>query len=383
MNTPSNNPGRLLRVLVVCPSWVGDVVMATPALRLIRDSMPGVFLGALVRPGMDQVLSGTTFFDEIHVDRAAGVMGPKMAGAKIRPRKYDAALLLSNSLRTALVTRIAGIPRRIGYSRDGRGVLLTDRLIAPLRDEDSPGTGKWAIVPACVYYWHAAQYLCDVAANGSARTDVQHDADEVLSAETSLPSHAQMELGTTDEDESAAFDLRQRAGVASDGQFVVLNPGGNNEAKRWPADRFAAIGSFVRDTSNLRVLVSGAPNERDLCDTIASQIGHGAVSLPAHGVSLGSLKAIIKRASLMVTNDTGPRHMAAAFGVPLVSLFGPTDHRWTTIPAPAGERIIVADPTLDPSASANDHPDRCAIDKISIGTVQSAVEELLKASRPS
>ncbi|MCA9279976.1 MAG: glycosyltransferase family 9 protein [Phycisphaeraceae bacterium] len=368
---------RFLRVLVVCPSWVGDVVMATPALRLIRDSMPGVFLGALVRPGIDQVLSGTTFFDEIHVDRAAGVMGPKMAGAKIRPRKYDAALLFSNSLRTALVTRIAGIPRRIGYARDGRGVLLTDRLTAPQRDDDAPGSGKWAIVPACMYYWHAAQYLCDVAANNSSKTDTLRNVNTVLQADTPLPAHARIELGTTDEDESAANEVLRSAGVEPDDTYVILNPGGNNEAKRWPADRFAAIGSYIHDTFGLRVLVSGAPNERELCDAIAQQVGDGAVSLPAHGLTLGSLKSIIRRSELMLTNDTGPRHMAAAFDVPLISLFGPTDHRWTTIPAPAGERIIVADPTLDPKESSNDHPDRCAIDRITVEAVRDEVGEML------
>src|SRR5688572_19153197 len=98
-----------MRLLVVCPSWVGDAVMATPALRLLRDAMPGGFIGGLVRPGIDEVLAGTEFFDEVHVERAAGVMGPKHAAAKVRPRRYEAALLLTNSFSTALITRIAGI----------------------------------------------------------------------------------------------------------------------------------------------------------------------------------------------------------------------------------------------------------------------------------
>src|ERR1043165_5228089 len=113
------------------PSWVGDAVMATPALRLIRAGPPGAFIGALVRPGIDQVLAGTNFFDEVHVEAAAGVMGPKHAAAKVRPRRYDTALLFTNSFSTALIVRVAGIPRRIGYARDARSLLLTDRLLAP------------------------------------------------------------------------------------------------------------------------------------------------------------------------------------------------------------------------------------------------------------
>src|SRR5690349_1107621 len=117
-----------LRLVVICPSWVGDVVMATPALRLLRSRLKGSFIGGLVRPGMDELLAGTDFFDEVHVERAGGVMGPKFAAAKLRPRRYDAALLLTNSFSTALIARIAGVPRRVGYNRDARGLLLTDRL---------------------------------------------------------------------------------------------------------------------------------------------------------------------------------------------------------------------------------------------------------------
>src|SRR5215510_6804988 len=91
-----------LRLLVVCPSWVGDAVMATPALRLLRDSLKGSFIGGLVRPGIDQVLSGTGFFDQVHVERSRGVMGPKRVAAAVRPMRYDTALLLTNSFSTAL-----------------------------------------------------------------------------------------------------------------------------------------------------------------------------------------------------------------------------------------------------------------------------------------
>src|SRR5262245_57469670 len=117
---------RPLRLLIVLPSWVGDVTMATPTLRTIRVTLPGVFIGGLCRPGIDQLLAGTSFFDELHVERASGVFGPKFVAAKLRPRRYDTALLLTNSFSTALTVRIAGIPRRIGYDRDARGLLLTD-----------------------------------------------------------------------------------------------------------------------------------------------------------------------------------------------------------------------------------------------------------------
>jgi ADP-heptose:LPS heptosyltransferase len=98
------------------------------------------------------------------------------------------------------------------------------------------------------------------------------------------------------------------------------------------------------------------------------------------GVTLSSLKSIVRRAKLMVTNDTGPRHLAAAFGVPLVSLFGPTDHRWTTIPTRPGapELLLLADPDLPANEVANDHPERCRIDRIEFAAVRAATDTALQ-----
>lgn len=364
-------PRRPLRLLVVMPSWLGDCVMATPLLRHLRRSLPGCFIGGLVRPGMDELLDGAGFFDEVHVERASGVMGPKHAAAKIRPRRYDTSLLLTNSFSTALCTRIAGIPRRIGFDRDARGFLLTDRVEAPR----TPG-GAWLPIPAANYYWRLATILLDSPpglADGSGRWTSQAAA---------LPQGEMLELGVTPAQEDAARRVLQSAGVGEHERLAILNPGGNNPAKRWPADRFAALAMHLGRAHGLHVLVNGSPGERDLCNEIAAQAG--GVVLPDHGVTIGSLKGIVRRSAIMVTNDTGPRHIAAAFGVPLVSLFGPTDPRWTTIPtrAAAPEEVLVADPTLPPEEVADDHPERCRIDRIPLETVIATVDRVLGHGMP-
>jgi heptosyltransferase II len=356
-----------MRLLVVMPSWIGDAVMATPALRLLRDNLPGAFIGGLARPGVDEVLAGTAFFDELHIERASGVMGPKHAAAKVRPRRYETALLFTNSFSTALITRIAGIPRRIGYNRDARGVLLTDRLNPPRRSDNS-----WAPIPAVTYYYHAARFLLEPA---TPRTP-----------SPALPDDIHLELATTSAEEAAAADLLIRAGISQSEPFAILNPGGNNPAKRWPVDRFAAVGRHLMLKHGCHILVTGAPAEAELCDRIAAAIRDEPTKNPAPapaqvssmtGSGLGPLKAIIRRSSLMVTNDTGPRHIAAAFGVPVVSLFGPTDHRWTTIPAPAGEELLLADPSLPADQLADDHPERCRIEHVQLPDVLGAAERLL------
>ena len=168
-----------------------------------------------------------------------------------------------------------------------------------------------------------------------------------------------------------------------DHPYAVLNPGGNNAAKRWPAERFAALADHLERAHGLRVLISGSPGEADLAASIAASAETDPIALPGIGMTLGSLKSIIERSELLVTNDTGPRHIAAAFGVPMVTMFGPTDHRWTTIPTrPAGpETVLVADPELPLTESANDHPEQCRVDRIGLDSVVRSVDRLLQAAR--
>lgn len=386
MAHPSTKP---LRLLVVCPSWLGDLVMATPALRLLRRALPGAFIGALLRPGLDELVAGADFFDELHVDRARGVMGPKLVASRIRPRRYDTALLLTNSFSSALITRLAFIPRRIGYERDGRGLLLTDKLHAPRRSRPHRG---WAPISAVDYYLDAAQ----VALSGGSTpgpVTTRHP-----------PEATALELAVTPQQRDLARAILEKAGAGDGLPFAILNPGGNNPSKRWPAQRFGQLGAALIRHHGVRVLINGSPAELDVVRAVAgairAELGADAATLgarvhelPSLGVTIGALKEIVRGACLMVTNDTGPRHIAAAFAVPTVALFGPTDPRWTTLPdsrawpeptpgapsRPWRELMLVADPSLPPDEVADDHPERCRIDRISVDEVIRAAGALLGA----
>ncbi len=366
----------MLRLLVVMPSWVGDAVMATPAIRRIREARAGIFIGALMRPTIEQVLRGSDLFDEVHTYTPHGMMAPKKAAAKVRGRRYDTAVLLTNSFSTALSVRMAFIPRRIGYERDGRGVLLTDRVRAP-RDRDG-----WKMVPAVDYYWNLANVVL-----GEDEVDWGvHVPTDCVSLPLALDPGARMELPVLDADRVAAHGVLESAGVGPGEDYALLNPGGNNEKKRWAADRFARLGDWMSREFGLKVVLNGSPGERDLLDEIVSLSETGVVSLVDHGSTLGAVRAIIGGAKVMVTNDTGPRHMGVALGVPVVSLFGPTDPRWTTVPVDRfgdgspKEIVLVADESLPAEESANDHPERCAIGVISEERVRAAVGSLLARS---
>lgn len=335
-------PFDIETILIVLPSWVGDAAMATPVLRAMREQRSGSRIVGIMRPGIDQLLDGLDSLDERRVVGGRGLVNLVRASAAMRQSRAQAGLLLPNSFRTAFALRLSSVPRRIGYARDGRGWTLTRALKPPPRQTP---------VPAVDYY--AA--LGEFALGGKI-----HDR--------------QLQLAVTEEQEGAA------AALMPDGEqpFIVLNPGANDGRKRWPASRFAAVGDALAQRHDLHVLVNGGSAEIELATTVIEQstAPERYTNLPARGITLGTLKAVLRRARLLITNDTGPRHVAAAFGTPAVCLFGPTDHRWTTLPG-AKECILLAEPFLPEELVADQHAAACAIDRIPTGDVVVAAESLL------
>lgn len=375
---PRRERTRPTRLLVVLPSWLGDAAMATPALRILRDALPGAYIAGLARPAVEALLRGTPLLDEIVIERASGVMGPKRAAAKVRPLRFDTALLLTNSFSTALATRIAGIPRRVGYDRDGRGILLTERLHAPERPGSRPAGRRWAPVPAPAYYAAAARKLL-----GDAPPPLD-TLDDPLQA---LPPGARLELPISEADRAEADAVLRSAGLNPTEPLAVLNPGANNPAKRWPARSFGRIAEHLARARGLRVVINTGPGEEEVAREVANASGD-APCLADHGQTLGALKAILARARVLVTNDTGPRHLAAASGTPTLALFGPTDPRWTTLPEPPRQegappreiRLAARDlgpEPLDSSEIADDHPERCRIESIPVDLALDAIDRLL------
>ncbi|MHC5004219.1 MAG: lipopolysaccharide heptosyltransferase II [Planctomycetota bacterium] len=347
---PSAGPAAPLgadvhRLLVVCPSWVGDTVMATGALDALRRALPEARITGLLRPGLDELLDGGDWLDEVVVHANRGPLAPLRVALMLRRGRFDAALLLPNSFRSALTVRLAGIPRRIGYDRDGRGRLLTTAV--PVAPSDVP-------VPAIESYSRLV-----AAAVGGAAPD------------------AAPRLAVTDAQRAAADALLADV----DRPLAVLNPGANRPDKRWPATSFARVADDLAARRGMAIAVTGAPAEAPvLAEVIAAAApATPVIDLAARGVGLGSLKGVLDRAAVLVTNDTGPRHIAAALGTPVVSLFGPTDHRWTTLPA-AREHVLVADPFLPEHVVADRVPRHCRIDRITVPDVVAAIDRLLGAA---
>jgi heptosyltransferase-2 len=335
-------PGDLERLLIICPTWLGDTVMATPVLRTIRLHRPATRLIVGTRPGLSALLAGAPFVDELIELNMRGALGPARAAGAIGRRRPQAVLLLPNSFRSALTARLSGAPIRIGYRRDGRGALLTHALLPERSDRPTP---------AIEYYARLGTFALGIES-----------------------IERRMELFISEEESAAADALLADV----DGPYVLLVPGASKREKRWPAERFAQVADALRESRGLRCVITGMPTERGVLDAVATAAARPVVDLCRRGTTLSSLKAVIRGAAVMITNDTGPRHIAAAFRTPTVSLFGPTDPRWTALPE-ANERILLAEPFLPEELIADRHARLCAIDRIAVSDVLAAAEALLDA----
>jgi heptosyltransferase-2 len=296
------------RIVAFVPNWIGDAVMFTPALRSVRARFPSAKLVLVGRAGPLAALTPNPWSAEMIVDHG-GIL--ETAGA-VRRGNFDLAILGPNSFRAALVAWLGGAKRRLGYNRDGRGVLLTDKL-APPRDR----AGKYAVTPALDYYLQLG------AALGG---DV---------------SDKRMELDVAPADDAKARELLAIAGVVPGRPVVFLNPGAAyGSSKMYPPERFAAVADALTERHGAQIIVNAGPKEQAIAAAVAAAMQRPPM-LNLAGVtnSIGLVKALVRASRLMITNDTGPRHFAVALGVGVVTIFGATDPDWTTLDYPR-ERIV-------------------------------------------
>jgi len=221
-------------------------------------------------------------------------------------------------------------------------------------------------MPALRYYLEIARYLGEPGEPGE--QDVQ-DID------------SRMELFTTDQDKAAAQQLMANAGCDDRRPLVLLNPGASfGPAKMWSPVRFAEVADRLIQEHGVQVAVTGSPAERHVIDQVIAAAQQPIVDLVAHGVDLHTLKVVMSCASLLITNDTGPRHMAAALNTPVVTIFGPTDPRWTEIDFDL-ERQVMVDVFCGPCQRKECPLDHRCMSQITADMVYDHASELLTLQR--
>lgn len=297
-----------MNLCIFLPNWLGDLVMATPTLRAIRRHLGRhTRIVGIMRPYLADVLAGTDWLDEQwYFDPWA--KDPQLRQwalvRRLRQQRFEMAVLLPNSLRPGILAWLGGVKERIGYVRNGRGSLLTGRLYQ-LRDGHRLVDG-----PMVDYYLAIAELLgCP-------------------------PESPRLELAVTDRERQSADQVWQNLGLRSDGQVVAFNSGSSNgEARNWPLEHFAELARRLACDGDHDVLVMCGPKERSAAAEIVRQAKHPRVfSMADQPMDLGTSKACLARTRLMVSTDSGPRHVAAAFGQPVVTLRGPTVPIWSENP---------------------------------------------------
>ena len=275
--------------------------MITPAIGALRQHFPQAEITVLANPLVSQMFSPHSCVDRVitfHRNGAhRGIAGRLRLAAELRRHRFDLAVIFPNSFEGALIPWLAGIPLRLGKNSDGRGLLLTHRYPRTLQRSDQHQV---------LNYLDMLNYF-------------------------SLASDAPLlDLQTTPAEDGALAALFASRGIAP-GQVVLgINPGATfGSAKRWYPDRFAEVARELSRRWGARVVITGGPAETEMAARIEELLGGACLNL-AGATSVRELMALIKRCDFFITNDSGPMHIAAAFDVPLVAIFGSTDHRTTS-----------------------------------------------------
>ena len=294
------------RILLVLPTWVGDVVMATPFIRALFERFPDADISLVMNRHLYSLLEGSPWVQDCYFWPARNRSPEAKAEhrqliAALRAKRFDLAVMLPNSLRSAWLCWRARARRRVGFNRDGRGLLLTDRIPVPNREGRA-----YTPLPLVDYYAELAEYL-----------GIAHPGDDLT-------------LFTLPEEDERVHARLSAGGIVDRRPLVVLCPGAKfGASKCWFPERFAAVADRLVAEQGAAIAISPGPGEEPLAQAIADAMQQPSLLLENPCLTLGELKSLIAGADLLLGNDTGPRHFGRAFDIPRVTVFGPTEARWT------------------------------------------------------
>ncbi|XCN75287.1 MAG: lipopolysaccharide heptosyltransferase II [Candidatus Electrothrix aestuarii] len=293
-------PKTASNILIRSTNWIGDAIMTTPAVRSIRHNFPDAKITLLALPWVADVFRACPHIDHIFIyDKQGhhqGLRGKLRLASELRQQNYDLTILLQNAFEAALITFLARIPIRGGYTTDGRGLLLTHRV----RKHPEIKTK------------HQVHYYQEMIKGlGLQRSE--------NSLELFLDSAAE-------EDADALIKKALQGGKADDIPIIGLNPGAAyGPAKCWPANKYAELAGRLSDKTGGLIVIFGTAADQQAATEISGAAGERVLDLTGK-TTLAQALACIARCSVFITNDSGLMHVAAALNTPLVAVFGSTDH---------------------------------------------------------
>ena len=306
-------------MLVIMPRLLGESVMATAALHAIRQAHPDAHITALIKRKLRPVLYGLDSVDRVLSIRKRNApkcktdkrASPINLGRRLSRGGFDTAVIFPLSFKAAALPAIAGIKRRVGYESDGRAVLLTDRLVTPRNKSEK---NKIATIES---YLAFARYLGAAHSSAAMRQSLHPQA-------------------------MARLNLRlQEACVdpARD-EILLVNPGAPTPDRRWSPRRMAHLCEMLKERYGLTPVVTGTPTERNVVQELLDRSTVPILDLPELGRDLHLLKAMVASSRMMVTNDAGPRYLAAAMDIPVLTLFGPTSPQGSGLTLSHEEQVV-------------------------------------------
>jgi lipopolysaccharide heptosyltransferase II len=340
-----------MRILIVKPSSFGDIVMTLPALALLGAAHPGAELGWFVSAEFASLLDGHPMLAHLHVwdrGRHAGLGGIVRAACsmrkalrEVRALGYDVAYDFQGLLRSGLITKRSGAPVRIGFSdaREMSTMFYTEMRTVPASALHAVDRYRALVDPACT-------------------------------SEVTFP------LPSDDESRDAARRLLDELGIKHGERFVAINPGARWQSKRWPAERFGDVAAWIHGHAGLRSVCIGAASFRKDARTVA-RVGGDAVLDATGRTSLKELAALLECGEFLLTNDSGPMHLAVAAGAPVVALFGPTDPRKIG-PYGTGHEVVHVPVECAPCSKRDCPERRPCMAMLDVKAVVRACERMLK-----
>jgi len=289
-----------MKILIRATNWVGDAIMALPALRAVRNRFPDAEISVLARPYVADIYRDQGICNQlITYDPAgehAGFSGRERLVADLRAQRFDMALLLQNAFDAAWLAWRAGISQRIGYARDGRSLLLTNAVPVP-RPGEIPAHEKF-------YYLELLRRAGWIEG---------------------LPDEAFISLDVPEAHQRRAAETLIGAGSRSNTVRVAIGAGASyGSAKCWPPERFAKLASRLQEQFAADVILFGTPGEVPVSQAIAAGMRIRPIDLTGK-TAIADLPALLSQCHLFVGNDSGAMHVAAAVGLAVVAVFGPTD----------------------------------------------------------
>jgi heptosyltransferase II len=339
-----------LKIVIRATNWVGDAIMALPALRAVRSRFSDAEITILARPYVAAIYKNQQVCDNMmFVDDKKDVL------EELRAQKFDLALLLQNAFQAAWIAWRAGIPERIGYARDGRSPLLTKALPVP----------KLGEIPVHEQFY----YLELLRRAGWLDT---------------LPNESFIKLNVPEENRQHAQECLISVGARPDGLRIAIGAGASyGSAKCWPPDRFAELANRLQRQSGADVILFGTSSEAPVSSAIAAGMHRPPIDLTGK-TPISDLPALLSQCHLFIGNDSGAMHVAAAVGLPVVAVFGPTDP-FGTAPVTPRCSIVQEKPYCSPCFLRRCPTDHRCMTRVTPDAVEAAARQWISSmeARPA